>query len=189
MGDVFLNKKDMRKHMLFIRDFIKPQDILKRSYIIVNMIKSTEIFKNSKNIMLFASFGSEVFTHDFIKECITMGKNVSLPYIQGQDMKISQIYNFDELKKGYKDILEVEKTLIKPFDKYELDLIITPCVCYDLDKYRIGYGKGFYDRFFEGCEDIFKLGICFDECLVEHIEHDELDIPVDMIISDKRVII
>ncbi|MBF1051559.1 MAG: 5-formyltetrahydrofolate cyclo-ligase, partial [Peptostreptococcaceae bacterium] len=73
-------------------------------------------------------------------------------------------------------------------DKKDIDMIITPCVCYDYQKYRVGYGKGFYDRFFDNISP-YKLGICFDECIVEKIDINDYDVAVDMVITDKRVFI
>lgn len=186
-----MNKKEMRKHILSLRDKLSDKEIIEKSNIILDRLKATDIFKNSINIMCFASFGSEVNTYNFIEECIKNGKNIYLPYIdvQNDEMKISLIKSLNQLEEGYKGILEIKKEYIKPFDKKELDLIITPCVCYDLSRYRIGYGKGFYDRFFLGVEKAYKIGICFDECIVEQIEIDKYDLAVDMVISDKRVII
>lgn len=186
-----MNKKQMRKDILAIRDSISKEDILKKSEIILNKVKATDIFKNSKNIMLFTSFGSEVYTHDFIVWCKRENKNIVLPYIDKSTdtMKISVFNSFDDMKAGYKGILEVKEECIHSFDEKKVELIITPCVCYDFNKYRIGYGKGFYDRFFAKTPNAFKIGICFDECLVDSIEYDEYDVKTDMVITDKRVII
>lgn len=186
-----MDKKTMRKEMLSIRNQITKEDILKKSQIIEKKLRSLEQFKQAENIMFFASFASEVYTYDMIKKCLEEGKNILLPYIEDnqKDMNISQIKSLDNLTKGYKGIPEIKKELRTYFDKNNIDIVITPCVCYDFDRYRIGYGKGFYDKFFASVNDTFKIGICFDEMLIEKIPHDENDIKVDMIITDKKTVI
>ena len=186
-----MDKKTMRKEMLSIRNKLTKEDILKKSQIIQQKLMGIDIFKKAENIMFFASFASEVHTYDMIKKCLEEGKNVLLPYIEDNqtDMSISHLKSLDELTKGYKGIPQIKKELRTYFDKNKIDIVITPCVCYDFDRYRIGYGKGFYDKFFADITDVFKIGICFDEMLVAKIEHDENDIQVDMIITDKKTII
>ena len=166
-------------------------DIKEKSKIIFDKIKKLDIFEKSENIMVFASFGSEVDTYDFIKYCIHIGKTVSIPYVQDVKNSImiaTKIKNIDDLIVGYKGIREMPKDKIVQIDKKDIDMIITPCVCYDYQKYRVGYGKGFYDRFFDNISP-YKLGICFDECIVEKIDINDYDVAVDMVITDKRVFI
>ena len=184
-----MDKKILRKEILKKRDEIT--DIKEKSKIIFDKIKKLDIFEKSENIMVFASFGSEVDTYDFIKYCIHIGKTVSIPYVQDVKNSImiaTRIKNIDDLIVGYKGIREMPKDKIVQIDKKDIDMIITPCVCYDYQKYRVGYGKGFYDRFFDNISP-YKLGICFDECIVEKIDIDDYDVAVDMVITDKRVFI
>ena len=79
-----MDKKILRKEILKKRDEIT--DIKEKSKIIFDKIKKLDIFEKSENIMVFASFGSEVDTYDFIKYCIHIGKTVSIPYVQ--DVKV-----------------------------------------------------------------------------------------------------
>ncbi|MBS6062707.1 5-formyltetrahydrofolate cyclo-ligase [Criibacterium bergeronii] len=186
-----MTKKELRKQMLSIRDNLTQEEIDKKSEIIIKKLENEEVFKKADTIMLFASFGSEVNTHNLIKKCIDMGLVVCLPYVENAKesiMKATAIKSFDNLEHGYKGILEVKKELIEEIDPAKIDLIVTPCVCFDLQKYRVGYGKGFYDRFF-GKTKAYKIGICFDECIVEKIDTNEYDLPVDIVITDKRKLV
>jgi 5-formyltetrahydrofolate cyclo-ligase len=67
--------------------------------------------------------------------------------------------------------------------EFNNSVCITPGICFDKYGYRIGYGKGFYDKFFYN-HDVFKIGLCYQECLVDKIEVDDYDIAVDKIITD-----
>lgn len=103
-------------------------------------------------------------------------------------MLASRLYDVNDLVKGYMDIAELPLEKLEEVEKKDIDIIITPCVCFDYNKYRVGYGKGFYDRFFIGCNAV-KIGVCFDECVVESIDIDEYDVAADMVLTDKRIFI
>lgn len=185
-----IDKKSFRKEQIAVRNAISEQKRLEKSRKIMSMLKETAAFKKADNIMCFVSFASEVYTHDFIKECIKSGKNVIVPYIDKEKdtMELSLIKSFFELESGFFGILEPKKETIRDFPKEELDIIVTPCVAFDSEKYRIGYGKGYYDRFFAKGAGGTKIGVCFSENLVDNMPRDEFDIPVDMVITDEKII-
>ena len=186
-----MDKKIIRKEVLKKRDKNSRSEITQKSSVIFEKITKTEIFAKAKSIMTFVSFGSEVDTGDFIYKCLSLGKEVSIPYIKyakNSIMIASRLYDINDLVKGYMDIPELPKGKVEEVDKEKMDIIITPCVCFDFKKYRVGYGKGFYDRFFVGCNAV-KIGVCFDECIVESIDIDEYDVSADMVVTDKRIFI
>ncbi|EJP26135.1 5-formyltetrahydrofolate cyclo-ligase [Peptostreptococcaceae bacterium AS15] len=190
-GRFTMDKKTLRKKILTERDKNSHDEIILKSSIIFDKITKTEIFENAKNIMTFVSFGSEVDTSKFISLCLSLGKNVSIPYVKDAKnsvMVASRLYDVNDLVKGYMDIPELPLEKLDEVDKTEIDIIITPCVCFDVNRYRVGYGKGFYDRFFIGCNAV-KIGVCFDECIVESIDIDQYDVAADMVVTDKRIFI
>ena len=65
-----------------------------------------------------------------------------------------------------------------------LDIVITPGIVFSKDNYRIGYGGGYYDKFFAN-KDVtaLKIGLCFNEQIIEEVPTNKYDIPVDYIIS------
>ena len=67
--------------------------------------------------------------------------------------------------------------------KGKIDLIIVPGVGFDQNNNRLGYGKGFYDHFLKN-KNIFKIGICFKEQLLDEIPVNEYDIKMDLIITN-----
>ncbi|MGN1358706.1 MAG: 5-formyltetrahydrofolate cyclo-ligase, partial [Bacilli bacterium] len=62
-------------------------------------------------------------------------------------------------------------------------ICITPGICFSKDKYRIGYGKGYYDRFIKE-NHLYQIGLCYQACLLDKIPHDYYDQKVDEIITD-----
>ncbi|RLF39548.1 MAG: 5-formyltetrahydrofolate cyclo-ligase, partial [Thermoplasmata archaeon] len=95
-----------------------------------------------------------------------------------------EIENLDDLERGAFGILEPQNKKIYTGD---IDIIIVPGIAFDFRGYRIGYGKGFYDRFLRGA-DALKIGIAYDFQIVKQIPEDDGDVPVDIIVSEKRVL-
>ena len=67
-------------------------------------------------------------------------------------------------------------------------VIIIPLVACDVNKNRIGMGKGYYDRYLKG-KNCLKIGICYDFQVVEGIIPNETDVPLDIIITEKRTLL
>jgi 5-formyltetrahydrofolate cyclo-ligase len=81
----------------------------------------------------------------------------------------------------------LEPVSIKKAEVSDIDLIIVPGIAFDINGGRCGFGKGYYDRLL--CESkAKKIGLCYDFQLVREIETDEHDIPMDMIITERRII-
>ena len=94
---------------------------------------------------------------------------------------------FEKIKftKGKYGIFEnsISTTII---DK--IDLLIIPGIAFDLKGYRIGYGKGYYDRFLSLGKSKCIMGLSYESQIINEIPNNEHDIPVDIIITEKRII-
>jgi len=170
------------------------------------MAKSEAIAKNlscldcvneAKSIMCYVSFGNEAYTHLLIKKWICDGKQISVPCVAnaGRDsrsMYAVRINAFNELSaRGKYGIFEPPLLECNIIDPAKLDIIIVPGSAFDINKNRMGYGAGFYDMFFSNvsagrCK---KIGICFDFQVLDSIPYEEHDIPLDLLVTDKRIII
>ena len=169
-----MDKNEMRKEFLVIRDNItnraeKEQKINKA---LLSLIKDSYL------VLSYMSTKSEVST-DFINQNI---KNLALPLVSG-DCLIPKLVT--DIKKDTKlGSFSIREPLEHLPTATNIDFIIVPGVCFSPDKNRIGYGKGFYDRFL--CDkNVTKVGICFEEQMVKKIPTDNFDIEVDCIITDK----
>ena len=68
----------------------------------------------------------------------------------------------------------------------KIDLMIVPGISFDKERNRLGYGKGYYDRFL-ACNKTFKIGVCFEETRCESLTCDKHDIKMDLVITDKKI--
>ena len=190
-----INKVHIRKQVLDLRNSIDKNSLDSFSQAIEEKLGQLGEVKNAQRIMCFVSFGSEVHTHQLIKRWISEAKSVSVPCLQklpdgNKTMHAVHINDFSALRaRGSFGILEPEleySTIIPP---EELDLIIVPGTAFDIKGNRMGYGGGFYDRFLKQTkDDCIKIGICFDFQIFDSIPYQDYDIPVDLIVTEKRMI-
>lgn len=187
-----MDKKILRKKILAKRaELVKDGKFYLSENVIENLV-NTEYYKNAKNIMTFISFGSEIDTHEFIKDAIKEGKNIFVPvtFHETREMKPSLLKNFEELEKGYFNILTPKQEYIRYIDPMEIDMVIVPGAVFDRRGYRIGYGGGFYDRFLSTKvrKDIPKIAIAFDLQIIDKVPTEDYDVPVDFIVTEKEII-
>lgn len=145
-------------------------------------------FQKSDIILTYISVNDETDTTSLINHCFENGKKVGVPRCinKAGKMEFFEIKSFDDVKPSFFGLLEPEEncSLIKDFDNA---LCIVPAFSYDKNGYRIGYGGGYYDRFLS-LNSVFKIGICYDDCIEENHLYDEFDVKVDTIITEKQII-
>ena len=81
------------------------------------------------------------------------------------------------------EVLSSDKAARVPKTKF--DLIIVPCLAYDADNHRLGWGGGFYDKFLAEQPKALKIGVCFQNGFVDGgLPHEPHDIPLDKIFTE-----
>ena len=180
-------KTRLRNEYILLRKNIK--DKKEKSSIIVRKILELEEFKESNIIALYKSIGSEVDTSELIEYSITLGKTIVLPKVEEDELKFYKINGINErLVKSKFGIKEPLGEKEKYIDNSYIDLVIVPGISFDLNKNRLGFGKGFYDRFLSK-KDFNSIGISFEEQVVDNIPTQSNDIKVKKVITDKRIIL
>lgn len=176
-----MNKKELRKEFKNIRDNIKKRDLL--SHQIGENLFESDLYKNARSIFTFISFRSEVETFEIIKRALEDKKIVTVPKVQGKDMKVIKIYSLDNLKRSPLGILEPEND----DEFYNVDITLTPGLAFSKDGYRLGYGGGYYDRFFAKYRTK-KVGLAFYDQLTDKIPKEEFDQKLDYLVTEKEII-
>ncbi len=152
---------------------------------IIENILSTKEYIDAKSIFVYISMGSEVSTIKLIQKAWQVNKKVAVPKVLSKaKMEFMYIDSFENLEKSKFGVLEpVENNRALPD---EATLIIVPGLVYDREKFRIGYGGGFYDRYLENAE-ARTFGVCFDFQLVDKLERERYDLPVERLFCGKNV--
>lgn len=187
-----MDKNELRKKILKRRKELSNKDIVYLSNKIIDLLINTILYKNANYIMTYIDFRNEVKTEKLIKKSLEIGKKIIIPIslIESKKLLLSELKDYDkELTTGAYGILEPKKKYIREVTPEILDLIIVPGVVFDKRGYRIGYGGGYYDRFLLNInKSVPKVALAFDFQIVEKINEEKHDIPVDYIITEKGII-
>lgn len=182
-------KTNTRKRMALIRNTLNLKDQKAFSELIEKQVLNMDEYQNAQTVLLYCSFGSEVYTNSLIEKCLKDKKNTLLPHIvpKTKTIKALKINDFEkDTKTGHIKIIEPKENC-EEFSKKDIDLIIVPGLAFGIKGERLGYGKGFYDRFLKGCSGRF-VAICFDVQITRKIIPESHDVDMHKIVTEKRVI-
>ena len=182
-----MTKAEIRKEILRSRDSLGDEERAVSSKAIAGRLYELEEYREASNIFMYASFRSEVDTYNIIARALSEGRAVALPRCTGEDtMVFCYIESLSDLKSGYRGIPEPGEDL--PAALSEPDLMIVPGVAFDPQMNRVGYGKGFYDRFFKAIPlYVPKIALAFELQMVPEIPYETLDETMDKIITEKGI--
>ncbi len=175
-------KKEIRKRVLAKREALTPAERYRSAVLVTDRILDHHWFNNAEYLLLFASYGSEISTDALFQEALKKGKRVYMPRVEGEVMEFYRIASKEELVAGYKGIFEPdgmsEKFLYSEAFRQNPDevLMIMPGAAFDPKRNRIGYGKGFYDKYLADKQELHTIAIGFDCQMVDCINTDENDI-------------
>ncbi|ABK76759.1 5-formyltetrahydrofolate cyclo-ligase [Cenarchaeum symbiosum A] len=141
-------------------------------------------FAKARSVACYYSMGSEVPTHTLMQGLLDSGRKVCLPSIPGEDLVFREVRDLGRLESGKFDIMEPRNDCEECIDP---DVIIVPAVGTARDGSRLGYGRGYYDRFLAGL-DIPSIVPCYSKQLVKSVPTEEHDIPVNWIVTEDETI-
>lgn len=177
-----MTKKEFRKEYLSLRNGIPLSQKENFDRILTEKILSMPEFKNAESILLFASVGSEVDTWELFRESIKQNKKVYFPKcIDGEKMVFLRAVSKEDFTDGKYGI--PEPTGDEEYTPHsQSDLAVIPALSVGRDFSRLGYGKGYYDRFLK---DFKGISICpiYPQLLCHGVPTDKFDIPLKIIIT------
>lgn len=151
--------------------------------VLFSYLENLEQVRNSKKILLYHPMTDEIDVMKAVRKWAET-KEIYLPAIEGDDIVIRQYKSEQDLKIGKYGILEpVGAVLDNP---EEIDLVIVPGRAFDIRGYRLGRGKGYYDRLLPKMRAI-KIGVCFDCQYIFRVPAEEHDIPMDYVVCRKLI--
>ena len=179
-----MNKQELRK-LIAQRKTECPLELRKKlSAAVCSRVLSSSEWAEAQTVLLYHSIADEVDTAELIEAAALQGKQVLLPVVVGNELEL-RIYNGpDTMKKGAFDILEPTGKLFSPSEYKQIRLAIIPGVAFDTDGHRLGRGKGYYDRLLPLLPHAYKMGICWDFQLLEHIPAEDHDVLMNQIICN-----
>ena len=179
-----MNKKETREIFRKLRSELNDKE--ERSRIIKEKLLATLPVNKAKTIAVYCSTEEEVRTDELIEELLRQKKRVAVPLIRNKEMCFVEIGSLADLvNRGSFNIREPLYSKEKTVAAEDIDVAIFPGLAFDRKRNRLGYGGAYYDRYFMDHSKITKIALAFECQISEEIEHDNNDIKVDMIITEK----
>ncbi len=180
-----MDKNTLRKTIISQRLSLSKEKVDELSKNIANNIKNTNIL-DYNNILLYSDFKNEVQTFEIISYLKNAKKNLYLPRCNTDLLTMEAVPigdgKFTLNKYGIQEPPDKSKT------EPELDCAIVPGVVFDINGNRIGFGAGYYDKFFALHDSVLKIGLCYEFQLINKIHSESHDIKMDIIVTEKRII-
>ncbi|MDE6100771.1 MAG: 5-formyltetrahydrofolate cyclo-ligase [Paramuribaculum sp.] len=176
-----MNKNDIRRRVKARKNLLTDPERESAARRVFDRFEQLAAFAMSEHILIYHSLPDELSTLSFLEKW-NNSKHFYLPRVNGVNLELLP-YEKTSLKMGAFQIEEPSGDDIVDPDR--IDLIIVPGVAYDRNGNRVGRGKGFYDRLL-GSTRAFTIGVGYDFQLVNEIETDPFDVPVDMVITESQ---
>ena len=182
-------KSSIRKRVLALRDGMSREERMIYSRKIADILLGLDAIRQAENILCFAGYKSEVQTTELMEAFLALGKKVYVPRVDGEEMDFYRISRLSDLQEGYKGIPEPNMACTDIFEgTVSADTVmLMPGAVFAPDGSRIGYGKGFYDRYLAKCDIMNRIALCFSLQLLENIPSDAHDKKASVIVTEKGI--
>lgn len=177
-----MKTNQIRKQIKEKRSTLSLKEIENFSKAIHEKFFSLDFVNEKTNFFVYNAIKNEVDTTSIIERLKKLGKEVSYPLTTGDTM-IAVVPSNDEWETG-----DFGTKIPKKYERAKgVEVAVIPLVACDKKLNRIGYGKGYYDKFLKE-NDCIKVGVCYDFQVIDDITPNEWDIPLDYIITPTKII-
>ena len=179
-------KRALRREVLALRDALPQADRVERSRRIADRLLALPELAEVRTVMVFSSFGSEVDTAPILERVAERGARLALPRIQDGEI-VPVTYRPGE------PVTEAAFGALEPSEgdvlaSTEVDVVVTPGVAFDRGGFRVGYGGGYYDRFFRRARvEMLRVAVGFAVQVVEEVPHGHADLSMDALVTEDEV--
>jgi len=179
-----MKKEDIRRKVRADKTLMSREECLEQSRDVFRRLEQLAAFMMSERILMYHSLPDELSTLEFIDKWHE-SKRFFLPRVNGINLDILP-YDRSRLRLGAFHIEEPDGD--DTADINDIEMVVVPAMAYDRKGNRVGRGKGYYDRLLADTKAL-KVGVAYDCQLVDEIEADEFDIPVDIVVTPRHVIV
>ena len=205
-------KRNIRRRILSLRNEIPLNLREEKSNKILQTLYGMERYKEAEVILTYVDYQSEVITTPLITRALTENKQVFTPRVcsgyrtvmNSEEMEFYRISDIEDLEEGYKGIREpvCGENFMEKIESHKVSgkkasgedagvIMLMPGVAFDKDGHRIGYGKGFYDRYLKRLTKVgikaYKIVLCYECQLLNEVPYENHDISADMVITENGI--
>ena len=186
---LLFDKKKTRQTLLQQRRAFSATEKTRAEQQILKFLQSWDVFRQAETIHIFISKTDEPDTSLIIESAWESGKTIAVPYVVPDTFELfhSQLNTFKDLSSGALGALEPSPKVRIAMNPKNFDLVIIPGVAFDRLGGRLGYGKGYYDRFLEKT-GAFRLALAFDFQVLVRVPTEKHDVPMNGILTESGLI-
>ncbi|MFN3975858.1 MAG: 5-formyltetrahydrofolate cyclo-ligase [Aquificaceae bacterium] len=179
-----LGKKDLRRLYINKRESLPQEEREALSKRIVENILRLEEIRRARRVLLFCPIRGEPDITCLFSWVLREGKELVLPKVEGEGLRLIRVEQDTGLSPGAFCIPEPSHG--EAMSPEEVDFSLVPGVLFDKKGYRIGYGKGYYDRLLDKLGGL-KVGVCYQFQVLEELPRDSWDKPVDLVVTEEKI--
>lgn len=141
---------------------------------------------DAHSFFIYISTDTEVDTHGILQLLLTQGRIITVPVITREKTMIARrLTDWGELRPGQLGILTLPQG-----EAYDgpIDIVVTPGLGFTEQGLRLGYGAGYYDKWFAAHPVKHKTALAFEAQIVSFLPINPYDIPVDRIVTEQRLV-
>lgn len=188
-----ISKQSIRTKYLNFRNNLTAGERREKSKRIWEKLKAEPAYQNAQAVLVYMDYRSEVMTTGLVEELLADGeKRIFAPRVEGMDIRFYEVNSMEDFEPGYQGIREPKEEWEKLFTLQMMSemkgLILVPGAVFDRQRGRMGYGKGFYDRFLAEYIGLQSVALAFSCQIAKKVPVEEHDIRPDLIITENEMI-
>ena len=165
------------------RDALSGMEVSQWSDKICRILEEQPCFMEPENICFYYPLGNEVNLLPLAERALQSGKRVSFPRVSGDDMEFYQVSDLQEFAEGAFHVMEPTSRDVMGGDA----LVFVPGLLFDGRGGRMGYGKGYYDRYFSRHMGCRKIGVCYEMQFIRQVPCNRYDVLMDDVVTEQGI--
>ena len=181
------DKKELRSYIKTKRKSVENK--AEKDGLVAQNLLSLDEIKKADTVLCYISLDDEICTDEIVRVLLDSDKSVGAPYCvdNNGNMDFYYITDFDDLRIQSFGVREPVIEKCKKVTSFDNTIIILPGLCFDSNGNRLGYGKGYYDRFLQ-IHSLISVGLCYNSLIVKKVPTDMYDKKADIIVTENDII-